>query len=114
IRALTRNVPALLEDKQARRWERAAPGQGARELRGATLRILALGKIGSEIARRGRGFDTELRAVDLNRQASAPGVSEVWGIERLDELLRVSDYLAIAIPITDRTRGLIGDRELRL
>jgi phosphoglycerate dehydrogenase-like enzyme len=41
-------------------------------------------------------------------------VDEVWGLDRLDDLLREADYLAIAIPITAQTRGLIGKRELAL
>ncbi len=114
ILTLTRNIPALLEDKQARRWDRAARSRGVRELSGSILGILGLGRIGSEIARRGLGFGMEVRAVDVNLAAQCPGVSEVWGLDRLDDLLRVSDYLAIAIPITPQTRGLIGARELAL
>jgi phosphoglycerate dehydrogenase-like enzyme len=112
--ALTRNIPALLEDKQARRWDRAARSQGVRELSGSVLGVLGAGRIGSEIARRGLGFGMEIRAVDANPAAECPGATEVWGVERLDDLLRVGDYLAVAIPITPQTRGLIGARELAL
>ncbi len=52
--AFTRHLPALLEDKRARRWARAARSQGARELSGTVLGILGLGKIGAEI---GAGLD---------------------------------------------------------
>ena len=110
----TRHVPDLLADKQAKRWDRAARSRGARELSGSVLGILGIGKIGSEIARRGVAFGMELRAVDRNLAAECPGVSEVWGLDRLDDLLRVSDYLAVAIPITADTRGLLGQRELAL
>ena len=41
-------------------------------------------------------------------------MSEVWGLDRHDDLLREADYLAVAIPITPETRGLIGARELGL
>lgn len=112
--AFTRHLPALLEDKQAKRWDRALRSQGARELSGSVLGIIGLGKIGSEIARRGLGFGMEVRAVDVNPAAQCPGVAEVWPLSRLDDLLRTADYLAIAIPITAQTRGLIGARELAL
>lgn len=114
ILAFTRNLPALLEDKKVKRWDRAARSQGVRELSGSVLGILGLGKIGSEIARRGLGFEMEIRAVDANPTAECTGVSEVWPLNRLDELLSVADYLAIAIPITNETRGLIGARQLGL
>ena len=114
ILAFTRNLRDIMEDQRAHRWERAARSQGARELSGSTLGILGLGKIGSEIARRAPGFGLRLRALDVNPAAEAPGVSEVWPLERLHEFLPTVDYLAIAIPITAETRHLIGARELAL
>ncbi|HEX2513057.1 MAG TPA: D-2-hydroxyacid dehydrogenase [Chloroflexota bacterium] len=114
ILAFTRNLRDIMEDQRAHRWERAARSQGARELSGSTLGILGLGKIGSEIARRAPGFGLQLRALDVNPAAEAPGVSEVWPRERLHEFLPTVDYLAIAIPITAETRHLIGARELAL
>ena len=47
ILALTRNIPALLADKQAKRWDRPARSRGVRELSGSVLGIVGLGKIGS-------------------------------------------------------------------
>jgi phosphoglycerate dehydrogenase-like enzyme len=114
ILAFTRHLPAILEDKAARRWDRPGRSQAARELGGSVLGILGLGKIGSEIAKRGVGFGMEILAVDASPQAQAPGVAEVWPLTRLDDLLRRSDYLAVAVPITAETRGLIGARELDL
>lgn len=112
--AFTRHLPVLLEDKKAKRWDRAARSQGARELSGAVLGILGLGKIGAEIAGRGVAFGMEIRALDVNPGAQAPGVSETWPLSRLDDLLRITDYLTITLPITPQTRGLIGARELDL
>src|SRR5688500_10671665 len=112
--AFTRDLPSLLEDKRAKRWDRPGRSQDVKELSGSVLGIIGLGKIGSEIATRGLGFGMEIRGVDVNLAAQCPGVSEVLPLERLDDLLKEVDYLAIAIPITDRTRNLIGRRELAL
>lgn len=114
ILSLTRNVPLLLEHKKTRTWDRVAAGRGARELSGSTLGIIGLGKIGTEIAKRGLGFDMHIRAVDLNTKAQCPGVDQVWPPERLHEFLPLVDYLAISIPITPQTEGMIGARELAL
>jgi phosphoglycerate dehydrogenase-like enzyme len=114
ILAFTRNLRDIMEDQKAHRWERPARSHGARELSGSTMGILGLGRIGSEIARRATGFGVDLIAVDANPAATAPGVDGVWPLERLDDLLRTVDYLAIAVPITPATRGLIGARELAL
>jgi phosphoglycerate dehydrogenase-like enzyme len=113
ILALTRNIPILVEHRKEKLWSRDA-ARGARELSGSVLGILGLGKIGSEIARRGVGFGMEIRAIDINPRAEGPGVAEVWPPDRLDDLLRVSDFLAVALPITAATRDLIGARELGL
>ena len=112
--AFTRDIPTLIADKQARRWDRPARSRYVKELSGSVLGVIGLGKIGSEIARRGLGFGMEIRGVDVNLAADCPGVAEVLPLERLDELLKEADYLAVAIPITDRTRGLLGARELAL
>ncbi|HEU5316159.1 MAG TPA: D-2-hydroxyacid dehydrogenase [Chloroflexota bacterium] len=114
ILALSRDVPTLLADKSAKRWDRPARSRNVKELSGSVLGIVGLGKIGSEIARRGLGFGMEIRGVDVNLAADCPGVAEVLPLERLDDLLKEADYLAIAIPITPQTRGLIGKRELAL
>lgn len=114
ILAFTRNVPALVEDQRAHRWDRPGRSKGTRELSGSTLGIVGLGKIGSEIARRATGFGLHVKAVDVNTAVEAPGVQEVWPLSRLDDLLREADYVAVAIPITPQTRSLIGARELAL
>ena len=112
--AFTRDIPTLIEDKKAKRWDRPGRSRNVSELSGSVLGIIGLGKIGSEIAKRGLGFGMEIRGVDVNLAAECPGVSEVLPLERLDELLKETDFLAVAIPITDQTRGLIGKRELAL
>jgi len=112
--ALTRHVPDIMEDNKARRWDRPGRAKDARELTGAVLGLLGLGTMGANIAKRAIGFDMQLRGVDLNPAARCPGVSEVWGLDRLDDLLRVSDYVAVCLPFTPQTRGLIGAREIGL
>ena len=114
VLALSRDIPTLLADKAAHTWDRPARSKGVKELSGSIFGIVGLGKIGSEIAKRAAGFGVTIKAVDVNPDIKLDGVSEVLPLERLDDLLREVDYLAIAIPITDRTRGLIGARELAL
>ena len=47
-------------------------------------------------------------------RGAADGVELLGGLERLDELLERADYLAIALSLNEKTRGLIGERELGL
>ena len=73
----------------------------AREVSGATLGIVGLGRIGSAVAQRARGFDMDVRHV---RRSEGD----------LDELLRSSDVVSLHVPLTTETEGLITRERLAL
>lgn len=75
-------------------------------LAGATLGVLGLGSIGGEVARRGACFGMRVLAVDSDPRDPLPGIEQVWGTDRLDDLLAASDYLVIAAPHTPQTERL--------
>ena len=76
----------------------------------ATLGIVGLGRIGKEMAKRGKGFDMKLYYYDERRDEQA---ENDLGIEYkdLDSLIRESDFISLHVPLMDSTRHLIGDRE---
>ena len=75
-------------------------------LAGATLGVVGLGSIGSEVARRGVCFGMRVVAVDSDRRDAPPGVEPPTGTDQLDALLAESDYVVIAAPHTPETEGL--------
>lgn len=80
---------------------------------GATLGIIGLGQIGSAVARRGDGFGMRILYTSRSRKPEAEkdlGVSYA----SLESLLRESDFVTVHAALTDKTRGLIGARELGL
>jgi glyoxylate reductase len=81
----------------------------AEELSGSTLGIVGLGRIGSALARRARGFD--LRVLYTQRRRTE---SELGEFTELDELLAESDLVSLHAPLTPDTEGLIDARRLRL
>ena len=110
-RALNVCLPPSPEDPWRATAERARPRM--RELHGATLGILGYGGIGRATAQRARGFG--MRVLALRRHPEPDEFADaVWGLERLDDLLRESDYLLVSCALTDETRGMIGERELAL
>jgi phosphoglycerate dehydrogenase-like enzyme len=85
------------------------------ELAGKTLGVLGYGRIGQALARRARAFDMEVCAIrrEVTRSTS-DGLTFLGGPDRLDEVLRRADYLAVTLSLSDATRDLIGERELSL
>jgi glyoxylate reductase len=73
-----------------------------RDVGGATLGIVGLGRIGRAVARRAEGFGMEV--VHSSRSS---GVA-------LDDLLARADFVSLHAPLSDATRGMIGERELAL
>ena len=105
-----------LEDQRLHRWEPAKYFGRHVELSGKTMGIIALGDIGTAIARRARGFGMEVYGVDRHprtaRRRARRWVRDVWGLERLVDMLRISDWLVVAAPITHESRGLVDRRAL--
>lgn len=109
ILALARHIPA--EDRALRegRWQTTL-GVG---LHGKTLGVVGLGNLGGQVARIGRAFGMEVLAWSQNlttERAIEAGATLV----AKDELLARADVVTIHLVLSDRTRGLIGARELAL
>jgi phosphoglycerate dehydrogenase-like enzyme len=118
--ALSRDFHRVDASLRAGRWDSQwAPGVPPPpvwpELAGRTLGILGYGGIGQAVARRARAFDMRICAIrrDVVR-SSGDDLALLGDMEKLPEVLRRADYLAITLPLTPETRGLIGDAELRL
>src|SRR5262245_39283364 len=118
--ALTRSFSRIDQKLRSGEWEsqwsvgRPAPPLWP-ELAGKTLGILGFGHIGEALARRAHAFDMKVCAVRRHAQQGSPhGLMFVGGPERLDELLALSDYLAITLSLSAATRGLIDARRFAL
>ena len=84
------------------------------ELRGKTLGIAGIGRIGRELARLAQAFGMRVIALRRSDAGDHPHVDEMLTPDSLPRLLRESDYVAVAVPNTPETRGLIGAAELAL
>jgi phosphoglycerate dehydrogenase-like enzyme len=79
-----------------------------RELYEATMGIVGFGGTGREVARRALAFGMRVLAVDIEDVPPEPGVEAVWKPDRLYEMLRRSDVVVIALPLTKATRHLFS------
>ncbi|MBA4191510.1 MAG: D-glycerate dehydrogenase [Planctomycetaceae bacterium] len=82
-----------------------------REIHGATIGILGMGRIGRQVAKRARGFDMTILYHNRTRSDEAEIALGARYATR-DELLSHSDYIVLTVPLTAETRGLIGREEL--
>jgi D-3-phosphoglycerate dehydrogenase len=94
----------------AGKWEKKSL-QGT-ELRGKTLGIAGLGRVGMEVARRARAFGMEIVAHD---PFVSVGVAKEQGIRlaSLDDLYAVSDYITLHVGLTPQTTGMINEAAIK-
>ncbi len=111
ILALWRKIP--LADKKVREEKWSEGKSSGIELKGKTLGIIGLGHIGSRVAELGRAFDMNLLGYD---PYVAPARVRSMGVQIVDleTLLKESDIVSIHVPLTEQTRQMIGEKELRL
>ncbi len=103
--ALARSISRADATTRSGKWEKKSL-QGT-ELRGKTLGIVGLGRIGVEVAKRARAFEMNVIAHD---PFVAPAVVRDLGIALapLDEVLAAADYLSLHVGLTPQTQGMIN------
>jgi len=82
------------------------------EIHGKTLGLVGYGHIGKLVAQRAQAFGMRVHAV--SRSGQAPGAERADTIAGLHAMLRDADFVVVACPLTDESRGLIGAPELAL
>lgn len=84
-----------------------------RDVYGATLGIVGLGRIGSSIAKRARGFDMKVLYYDVIRRQDLEKELKIEYVE-IDTLLQKADFVTINVPLLKATYHLIDEKKLRL
>lgn len=109
--ALVRNIPEAHHKLKDLKWDRGVYGA---ELFRKTIGIVGLGKVGSRVAARLRGFEAEVLVYD-------PFIAEARArdfgarlVTNFKNLLRAADVVTFHVPLTDDTEGMVGARELAL
>jgi D-3-phosphoglycerate dehydrogenase len=110
LMANARNIAPADASVRAGKWERSR--YLGVELEGKTLGIVGLGKIGSLVAQYARPFRMRVIAYDpllVKERAEVLGVELV----EMDRLLAESDFITFHVPLTERTRGMIGAEQFK-
>lgn len=112
--SLTRRLARAVQDAPHSWKNRVAYRAEEFELEGRTMGIVGFGGTGRHIARRAAAFGMTCIAVDCDPVPPSPEVREVWGSERLDELLRTADVVTSGLPLTKDTHHLFNARTFGL
>ena len=111
--AAARRLPESSRDAREGRWQTWSPtGWLGADLRGATLGIIGLGKIGRAVAERARGFG--LRLVYWEPAPSPENEAQTGArYVSFEELLSTSDFVTFHCPLNESTHDLINESALR-
>ena len=104
---LARNFPRWLKGQRDHKWDPMPPAEFPRDLRGQTMLVYGLGPIGVEIARLAQLLG--LKIIGVRRSSTrVEHVDEMHTPDKLSELLPRCDWLVIACPLTNETRGMVN------
>lgn len=107
VLAMVRHVPEEVASIRAGGWQHTVGG----DLRGATLGVVGLGRLGARVARVGQAFGMDVVAWSTN--LTDERCAEV-GVRRVDkaELFATADVVTIHLVLSERSRGLVGAQDL--
>ena len=106
--ALARQVPKVDAGLREGRWEKSSSGT---ELRGKTLGLIGLGRIGGEVARRAEAFDMRIIAYDPYISEGAAKELQVE-LVNLDRLLSESDFISLHSALSPATQNMINAKSI--
>ncbi len=109
--ALARNIPQAHESLRRGEWTRSA-FTGV-EVRNRVLGVIGLGKVGTEVAHRARGLHMRVLGYD---PFVSPDHATMLGVELadLERIFSEADFICLHTPLTESTRGLIGEKAIAL
>lgn len=113
LMAIARRIPEAIERVKSGQWRTWEPmGLLGADVWGASLGIVGLGRIGTAVARRARGFEMRILYHDPTRQ---PALEKELGLvyAPLEDLLAQSNFVSLHCPLNEETHHLIGEEALR-
>ena len=110
--AMNRRLMEYGRNQEKGLWQ---PMGQVKSVEGSTVLILGLGNIGGDFARKAKAMGAHILGVRRNIGECPDYVDEMHPLAHLDELLPWADVVAVVLPLSEETRGLLGrDRLLKM
>jgi len=111
ILMFAKGAPQTVRAQLRHEWSRFAP----RELYGKTVGIIGAGHIGAEVGRLAKAFGCRVLATtrSATSHSSAAYADDIMPVSELATLLAESDFVVVSVPLTEETRGMIAEPQLR-
>jgi phosphoglycerate dehydrogenase-like enzyme len=114
--ALAKKLPLSMRCQEKHAWGQNQVWESQpqpREVAGATLGLIGIGSIGTEVAKRSSALGMRVIAVRNRVEAEKPdNVEQVYASSQVDSMLSQSDYVVLAAPLTSSTTGMINAARL--
>jgi phosphoglycerate dehydrogenase-like enzyme len=115
--SMARGLPCAVRAQRDHRWVSPPPpcGNHVFELHKKTMVLIGVGAIGARTAEIAAAMG--MKVIGVRRHPSddaVPGVAEMVGPEALTDVLPRADVVVLTVPLTEETRGMIGESQLRM
>jgi len=118
VLALAKNVVSYDNELRMGKWHGFSTREPTIQLQGKSLGIIGLGSVGWEIAKRAKSFGMKIYAIKRRIKEidfEKKQILEFLGEEGdLNTVIKKSDFIIIAVPLTSKTKALIGEKEFKL
>ena len=98
----------LWDDQKEKKWDLKSYDNRMISLQGDVMGIFGLGDIGSAMAKRATAFGMKVYGVDKDISTKPEGVDAIWNVDKLGDLLEISDWFIVAAPYTSETHHILN------
>ena len=98
----------LWDDQKEKKWDLKSYDNRMISLQDDVMGIFGLGDIGSAMAKRATAFGMKVYGVDKDISTKPEGVDAIWNVDKLGDLLEISDWFIVAAPYTSETHHVLN------
>ena len=114
ILSITHRLDEHFKDQREKKLDPTKYLSSIKDLNGQNLGIIGYGEVGKAIARRGYGFGMNIFGLSRTKPLCKSEIATVWPSDHIEKLLKISDWIVIAAPLTRHTRDLINTHNIHM